>query len=110
MLKFPLADCDAIDEWSPRSFQSALAAKQEVYSLFFESCLDTRLQIGLIGVAKILSFSNDIQVLKNVYFLLSSLTKPKHLKVCSDHVSVAVHQLQADRGDAQAQPGGSFQL
>ncbi len=30
MLKFPLADCEAIDEWSPRSFQSALAAKQEV--------------------------------------------------------------------------------
>ena len=71
MLKFPLADCDAIDEWSPRSFQSALAAKQEVYSLFFESCLDTRFQIGLIGVAKIFSFSKDIQVLKNVYFLLS---------------------------------------
>ena len=41
---------------------------------------------------------------------LPSLTKPKHFKVCSDHVSVAVHQLQADRGDAQAQPGGSFQL
>ena len=30
MLKFPLADCDEIDEWSPKSFQSALASKREV--------------------------------------------------------------------------------
>jgi hypothetical protein len=35
MLKFPLTDCDVIDEWSPRSFQSALAAKQEVLTLNF---------------------------------------------------------------------------
>ena len=30
MLKFPLADCDTIEEWTPKSFQSALAYKQEV--------------------------------------------------------------------------------
>jgi hypothetical protein len=33
MLKFPLVDCQAIEEWTPRSFQSALAAKQEVPSI-----------------------------------------------------------------------------
>ena len=30
MLKFPLADCLEIDEWTPKSFQSSLASKSEV--------------------------------------------------------------------------------
>ena len=30
MLKFCLADCRAVEEWTPRSFQSALAAKREL--------------------------------------------------------------------------------
>ena len=30
MLKFPLTDCQEIDEWSPKSFQSSLASKKEV--------------------------------------------------------------------------------
>jgi len=38
MLKFPLADCDAVDEWTPKSFQSALAYKQE---LMYISCKQT---------------------------------------------------------------------
>jgi len=38
MLKFPLPDCEAIDEWSPRSFQSALASKRE---LMFVLCKQT---------------------------------------------------------------------
>jgi len=38
MLKFPLPDCDLVDEWSPKSFQSALAYKQE---LMFISCKQT---------------------------------------------------------------------
>ena len=38
MLKFPLADCDQIEEWTPKSFQSALAYKQE---LMFISCKQT---------------------------------------------------------------------
>ena len=33
MLKFPLADCQEIDEWSPKSFQSSLASKKEVMAL-----------------------------------------------------------------------------
>jgi len=38
MLKFPLTDCEDIDEWCPRSFQSALASKRE---LMFVSCRQT---------------------------------------------------------------------
>jgi len=38
MLKFPLADCDTIEEWTPKSFQSALAYKQEI---MFISCKQT---------------------------------------------------------------------
>ena len=38
MLKFPLPDCEEIDEWSPRSFQSAVASKRE---LMFVSCRQT---------------------------------------------------------------------
>ena len=30
MLKFCLADCTAVEEWTPRSFQSALASKREL--------------------------------------------------------------------------------
>ena len=35
MLKFPLSDCQDIDEWSPKSFQSSLASKREI---MFVSC------------------------------------------------------------------------
>ncbi|XP_023319661.1 protein FAN [Eurytemora carolleeae] len=38
MLKFPLSECDSIEEWTPKSFQSALAYKQEV---MFISCKQT---------------------------------------------------------------------
>ena len=31
LLKFPLADCAEIDEWTPKSFQSSLASKSEVW-------------------------------------------------------------------------------
>ena len=33
MLKFALSDCSRVDEWTPRSFQSALAAKRELMVL-----------------------------------------------------------------------------
>ena len=41
MLKFPLSECDSIEEWTPKSFQSALACKQEVRTssfLFHDMC------------------------------------------------------------------------
>ena len=98
MLKFCLADCTTVEEWTPRSFQSSLASKRELMVVMVNQTIEM--------LRYSYSWPNFNVIHLNSSFFLQGTTSLPHSSLCGQrrHMCSASHTGRLQNALARYQP------